>query len=480
MIPPDDVPPLDPPREVATGPVVAAPGQLRRLAQRLEFDRAVFYALAARVWQMLAGPITVLLIATHFDAETQGYYYAFGSLLAVQAMFELNLGVVLLNAAGHEWPLLRLDSRGRVTGDAGAVDRLAGLDRFGSRWYGVAALLCLFAIGAVGHRMFRELPTSGQAAWAVTVTTASAMLVLMPRMAILQGCHQMVAVNRNIAMQAVCGTLAVWSCVLAGMGLWAVAASWSTKLMLDFWLVFGRYSTFFRSLPRKSAPRIPWKTTIWPLQWRLALQAIAASAATSSFVLALFHLGSKDAAGRMGMTLSVLNMLLWGGLAWVQTRIPVLAGYSRQNDRVGYDRLFRKITIATVAAVLFGAVAFWGVVIAMRLLELTIADRFIGTTAFALLAAAIVMQHLLNCLTIYSRTRLREPFVVPNVVLNLAIAAGSWLIAPFAGELGVAVIYAVLAIGVGLPVWLVVWRRDRQTWSHAAVESGMESRFRET
>lgn len=473
MIPSDNVPPLEPP------PEVSASGRFRRLAQRLEFDRAVFYALAARAWQMLAGPITVLLIATYFDAETQGYYYAFGSLLAVQAIFELNLSVVLLNAAGHEWPLLRLDSHGGVTGDVAAVDRLAGLDRFGCRWYGVAALLCLIVIGSTGHWMFRDLPASGQAAWAVTVVTASVMLVLMPRMAILQGCHQMVAVNRNFAMQAVCGTLAVWCCVIAGVGLWAVAASWLTKLVLDFWLVFGRFASFFRSLPRKTAPQIPWQTIIWPLQWRLALQAIAASAATSSFVLALFHLGSKDAAGRMGMTLSVLNMLLWGGLAWVQTRIPTLAGHSRHNERVEYDQLFRKITIATVAAVLSGGVAFWGVVAAMRLLELRIADRFIGTSAFALLTVAIVVQHLLNCLTIYSRTRQREPFLVPNVSLNLAIAAGSWLIASVAGELGVSAVYAVLVIAVGLPIWFIVWRRDRQSWSNDAVDSSIDALYAE-
>lgn len=468
MIRSDDVPPLDPPHNAVPTAGVVATDQLRRLARRLEFDRAVLYALAARVWQTLAGPITVLLIATHFSPELQGYYYAFGSLLAVQSMFELNLSIVLLNAAGHTWPQLQLDARGRVTGDAEAIDRLASLDRFGIRWYGLASLLCLVGIGSIGHVLFRDLSWTGHAAWAATVTSASALLVLLPRMAILQGCHQMVAVNRNLVAQAVCGTLAVWCFVVTGMGLWAVAAAWLSKLVWDAWLVFVRYAPFFRSLPRQTAPRVQWRSEIWPLQWRLALQAIAASAATSSFVLALFHFGLKDAAGRMGMTLSVLNMLLWGGLSWVQTRIPVLAGLSKTNDRDGYDRLFRKITITTVAAVTLGAIAFWSVITAMRMLELSIAERFIGTTAFALLAAAIVTQHLLNCLTIYSRTRQREPFLVPNVLLNVGIAAACWLAVPHFGERGVAAVYAILITGVGIPVWLTVWSRDRSDWPDAA------------
>ena len=69
----DDVPPLDPPQDGAAT-VAAAPGHLRRLARRMEFDRAVFYALAARAWQTLAGPITVILIATYFTPELQGVY----------------------------------------------------------------------------------------------------------------------------------------------------------------------------------------------------------------------------------------------------------------------------------------------------------------------------------------------------------------------------------------------------------------------
>ncbi|HEX6983734.1 MAG TPA: hypothetical protein VF170_00085 [Planctomycetaceae bacterium] len=461
---PDDVPPLAPPHD-ASPATVAEPGRLRRLARKAEFDRAVFFALAARLWQTLAGPVTVLLIATRFDPKTQGYYYAFGSLLAVQSLFELNLCVVLLNAAGHEWPLLRLDPRGRVTGDAHAADRLAGLDRFGVRWYGVAALLCFVGVGAAGHWMFRDLPPAGHAAWAVSVAAASAMLVLLPRTAILQGCHQVEAVNRNAALQAVTGTLAVWAVVLAGLGLWAVAASWLTRLAWDARLVFRRFREFFGSLRSRAAPHVRWREEIWPLQWRLALQAVAAAAATSSFVLALFQLRSEAAGGRMGMTLSVLNMLLWGGLAWLQTRIPVLAGHSRRNDRAEYDRLFLRVTLSTLTVVAAGAAAFWAAVAAMHGLRLAIAERFLDPLAFAVLSAAIVTQHLLNCLTIYARTRQREPFLVPGVLLNFAIATGVWLAAPAFGELGVATVYASLLTIVGVPVWVVVWSRDRATWS---------------
>jgi hypothetical protein len=463
----DDLPPLEPAHE----PAPPDRGHLRRFARRLEFDRAVFYALAARAWQTLAGPVTVILIATRFTPEMQGHYYAFGSLLAIQSLFELSLNVVLLNAAGHEWPFLRLDERGRVAGEDHAANRLAGLLRFGTRWYAAAALLGLVVIGGTGHVLFatRGLSLSGHFAWTATVVASSVMLALLPRIAILQGCHQVLAVNRNAVIQAISGTLAVWGCIVAGLGLWAVAASWIARLVWELRLVIGRYGTFFDSLQRRKVPHVRWAAEIWPLQWRLALQAIAAAAMTSSFVLALYVARPpalrEVEAGRMGMTLSVLNMLLWSGLAWFQTRIPVLAGYSRRKARTEYDRLFRRVAAATSVVVIGGAVAFWCVIAGMDALGVSLAERFLEPLPLALLAAAIATQHFLNCLTIYARTRQREPFLVANVTLNFTIAAGVWLAAPALGELGVAAVYAAVVVVAGIPLWVVIWNRDRQEWS---------------
>lgn len=456
----DDAPPLDVP------PVTEEvdPGRLRRLARRFEFDRAVLYVLAARAWQTIAGPITILLIATRLTPLEQGFYYSFGSLLSLQSLFELNLGVVLVIAAGREWTQLRLDKGGHVAGDAHAADRVAALEHFGHKWYSAAALLCWLVVGGVGLWMFREAPAGGLPAWMVTVTAASMMLLYLPGLFLLQGCRQVEAVNRNYLVQSICGSLAVWIFILAGTGLWAVAASWTVKVAWDAWLIRGMYAPFFRSLRNRTPPSINWMSEIWPLQWRLALQSIAIAAATSSFVLSLFEMRSEADGGRMGMTLSVLNMVLWGGLAWVQTRIPVLAGYGRHNDRHAYDRLFLRVAAASLLAVAVASVGSIFVIVGMRLLELRIAERFIGTTAFALIAVATITHHALNCLTIYSRTRQREPFVLPTVLLNLTIAAGVWAVAAPLGELGVSAVYAGLLVIVGLPIWFTVWQKERHAW----------------
>ena len=60
----------------------------RRFLNRLEMDRAVFYAVLARAWQLMAGPVTMVLIAWNFSPAVQGYYYTFWSMIALQMCFE--------------------------------------------------------------------------------------------------------------------------------------------------------------------------------------------------------------------------------------------------------------------------------------------------------------------------------------------------------------------------------------------------------
>ena len=110
---------------------------LRRMLNRAEVDRAVFYAVSARAWQFLAGPVTLLLIVTYFSEDTQGFYYTFWSLLALQTFVELGYTTVIIHLASHEWSTLQFEADGTLSGDARALSRLVSLARMTLRWFGV-------------------------------------------------------------------------------------------------------------------------------------------------------------------------------------------------------------------------------------------------------------------------------------------------------------------------------------------------------
>src|SRR5206468_2800274 len=98
-----------------------------KYSRLLGIDRAVFFAIAGKIWSLSAGLVTTLLIAGFFSPDLQGYYYTFQAVLAIQAIAELGLGSVLTYYASHEWAKLALDRDGEVTGDAEAMSRLVSL-----------------------------------------------------------------------------------------------------------------------------------------------------------------------------------------------------------------------------------------------------------------------------------------------------------------------------------------------------------------
>ena len=113
-------------------------------------DRAVGFTVLARFWGSAAGLVTVALIARFLSPAEQGYYYTFGSLVALQIVFELGFSFVILQLASHERARLSISSDYEITGDPIAHARLSSVIQKSVRWYSVAAVLMAGTLVPVG------------------------------------------------------------------------------------------------------------------------------------------------------------------------------------------------------------------------------------------------------------------------------------------------------------------------------------------
>ena len=95
----------------------------------MEVDRAVAFAVLAKVWGLFAGPVTLFLISIYLSPEMQGFYYTFLSLIALQSFVELGFSIVITQFASHEWANLEMDRERRIKGDLPALSRLISLGR---------------------------------------------------------------------------------------------------------------------------------------------------------------------------------------------------------------------------------------------------------------------------------------------------------------------------------------------------------------
>lgn len=128
----------------------------KRLLRKAEVDRAVFFGLLLKVWGIAVSPVSALLIAFKFTPELQGYYYTFGSLLALQGFIELGLGGVIIYFVSHEWSKLGIDKAGYIVGDREALSRLISLANLTLKWYLIGGLIIIFGLGIGGYIFFHS------------------------------------------------------------------------------------------------------------------------------------------------------------------------------------------------------------------------------------------------------------------------------------------------------------------------------------
>ena len=82
---------------------------IRSLAQKIGMDKSIAYSSGARVIQGFTGVASVFFITSFLTGVEQGFYYTFGSILALQVFFELGLTGIMTQYVAHEVSHLQLD-----------------------------------------------------------------------------------------------------------------------------------------------------------------------------------------------------------------------------------------------------------------------------------------------------------------------------------------------------------------------------------
>ena len=112
-------------------------------AKKYEINRAIMLLFANKIWTMVAGALTIFLIATKLSPVNQGYYFTFISFLTMQSFFELSMYLVIIQFASHEWAHLNMATDGRAQGNPRSLSRLASLFRFSFKFYIVLSLVTI-------------------------------------------------------------------------------------------------------------------------------------------------------------------------------------------------------------------------------------------------------------------------------------------------------------------------------------------------
>ncbi|QDV45505.1 hypothetical protein Enr13x_53840 [Stieleria neptunia] len=402
---------------------------LRDFLRHFGVDRAVSYAMAARMWQIPSGVVTTVLIALCFQPDEQGVYYLILTLTGLQSLADAGLINTLLHAASHETAKARFDRRGYLHAPRRARGRLSGMVRFATVWFLVASVTLVLVGVAAGAILLgrQDVFQTAFAPLAVAMVLSGMAFSLAPLIAILEGCDQVRTVNRYRLGQTVLGSFVVWICLVTGAGLWTAAASIATQLAWELVLVGWRYRVFFLQLSRTPRNHFDWRHEIWPLQWRIGVQSIVRYLAFLPILPVLFDAHGPEIAGRYGMTWQVISNLMMVAYVYVRTRSPEFGRLIAERRRVESNLAFKRVTIGSTVLLVALVTSFCVSLVLLNALQWPpteqIVSRFLSITACACFAVAVIPMHLTQCFSMFIRAQKFDPIWRVSLPSGLTLAA---------------------------------------------------------
>jgi O-antigen/teichoic acid export membrane protein len=457
---------------------------LSSIIHLFQLDLTLLYAMSARLWQALAGPVTIVLIIRGLSLEEQGIYYGLASIMGIQVFFELGLLNILVGQAAHlSTNLSTIEGRMRM---------VHLLTASGKWFFGLSLAYATIAI-ALGWTILAGKTTSipWQGPLVCLSIIGAATLALSSSVAILEGAGYRDSVYRIRLFQMLSGALVVWFSLLIGWKLWALVASALTQLLWCLLLVGFVHRDFFRQFSRKklkhsnssppdhrshrdtsstvaqpsppshSQTGLSWIHEVLPLQWRVAVISLVYHAATQFFTLIILQFHGKAEAGRLGMTLTISAAIQGMALTWLNTKFPLISHMHGSGEREKAGTLWRRSTVISLGLVLLAFMALFTIVALLPLAQRQWELRFVTPVEILVLGLGCLANHAIAVQSLYVLSRKDKPFLVPAVIGFSSTGVAALLGGYWFSTTGIVWGYALTTALITLPGHTWAYRRYR-------------------
>lgn len=446
------------------------------LSHIIGMDGAIAYSSAARVFQAFAGVISVFFIASFLTGEEQGFYYTFGSILAIQIFFELGFTGIMTQYVAHEVVHLNLNESYYYEGEERYVSRLSYLIRFCLKWYTVVGVLFFIVVNIVGIIYFRRFDTTGGqvnwlAPWLLLSFSTAIKLFQSPFTAIFQGLGKVKEMNQIAFYQQLIIPVTQWILFALGVKLYVVGIS--SLLGVIVWCLFvfrtSLWRLIYNLLQTKVTEVISYMKEIFPYQWKIALSWVSGYFIFQLFNPVLFATEGAVVAGQMGMTLQVLNAIQAFAMSWQNTKIPLYSGLIEMKNYVELDRVFNKTLkqMLLVCAVLL--VAFGSMVVMLRVTHLSfggneLGNRFLDYLPMVFMMIPLFINQIDGSWAAYLRCHKQEPYLILSVVMGVLCCLSTLFLGSRFGVIGITLGYCCLKLFVGLPWGYKIFVSKKNEW----------------
>lgn len=448
---------------------------IKKGSKKIGMDGAIAYTVLGRVIQAGGGVFTLLFVAHYLTEVEQGYYYTFGSILAIQIFFELGLSNIITQFVAHENANLIWKDKTSFTGSVESSSRLASLLRFSLKWFAVIASLLLIGLLIAGYAFFGkfgkgDILVNWQIPWVIISITTSFSLMTSPILAFLEGLGRVKEVAKIRMAEQIVILLFVLVFFSLGFKLFSrPLAAILSICIVPLWILYSSKRKLLVFIWDKiDIWQVNYRLEIFPFQWKIALSWISGYFIFQLFNPVLFATEGAIVAGQMGMTLVVLNSIMGLTMSWISTKVPVFSSLIALKDYKQLDSLFNKTLIQSVILNAFGLTVFFGLIFIVRYFDLKIAgknfaDRFLPFLPMLFMMIPIILNLIVGSWATYLRCHKREPMLVQSVVMGILCSLSTFVLGNYFGVIGMTLGYMILSI-IGFIWTYFIFTNKKKEW----------------
>lgn len=425
--------------------------KLYRFAKYIGVDKSIAYSSGARIAQAFTGVASILFIAAFLTKAEQGYYYTFGSIVAIQIFFELGLTNIITQYVAHEASHLQWKDSTHLDGEQKYHSRLAHLLRFSTKWYGFIGIIFFIVLLVAGYWFFSYYSPSDEnvnwiTPWILVSIGTVLKLFIAPFMSILMGLDKVKEVMKMQFYQQLIIPLSTWIGLALGWHLYVVgiASLLSVVYVLIYSCLTDLKNILINLWKIKITDKVNYITEIFPYQWKIALSWISGYFIYQLFNPVLFATEGAVVAGQMGMTLAAINGMSSFSQSWINTKIPLWSKLIALKDYLPLDNNFR-ITMKQLSAVCLGLISIFVIVIwGLKFFGLSLGYRFLNWLPLSCLLITMFINQWIFGMATYIRCHKQEPFVINAVTIGICCCLSTIITGKLWGVNGITISYLII------------------------------------
>lgn len=431
---------------------------VKKVFFKIGIDGAVAFTLFSRIFQAIGGLVTLILITKYLTKLEQGYYYTFGSILAIQIFFELGLSGIITQFVAHENANLVWINSTSFKGSEVSISRLASLLQFTIKWFVAISIILLLGLLIAGYYFFEvfgknDSNINWQIPWFILSVNTSLSLLVSPILAFFEGLGAVKEVSKIRLIQQALQLLLVILFFHLGLKLYSgPIAAIIAFVIVPLWIFFGSKIKLLLFIWSKIGNhQVNYRLEIFPFQWKIALSWVSGYFIFQLFNPVLFATEGAIAAGQMGMTLAVLNAIFALTFSWVSTKVPVFSSLIAQKKFIQLDIIFNKTLLQSSILNSIGLTVFMCIIFFLHYFELKIgnrnlADRFLPILPLFFMIIPIFLNHFIGSWATYMRCHKEEPMLIISLVMGLLCSISTLVLGNLFGVIGITSGYLILTI----------------------------------